>query len=224
MPVQDGRQPTRTMPVRAAYNDWASTYDTAANATRDLDAAVLRAAGLPLAGQAVIEIGAGTGKNTAYLAAHAREVLALDLSPAMLAVACVRVPDSHVRFVEHDVAQPWPAADGRAGVVVGNLVLEHIATLGPVLAEAHRALRPGGTLFLVELHPYRQLAGAQARFDAGDGPVLVEAYRHTVPGYVNTALQAGFTLVRLDEWSDPANSVQPDAPDIPRLLSLRFRA
>ena len=223
MQAEDGRRTTSTMQVRAAYGHWAETYDTAADATRDLDATVLRAAALPLAGQAVIEIGAGTGKNTAYLAAHAREVLAMDLSPAMLALALARVPDRHVRFVEHDITQPWPAPDGGVEIVVGNLVLEHVADLRPVLAEAYRALRPGGTLFLVELHPYRQLAGAQARFDTPDGPVLVEAYSHTVPTYVNTALQAGFTLLRLDEWSDPAAGGGSAAPGIPRLLSLRFQ-
>ena len=214
---------TSTTPVRAAYDRWAETYDTQANATRDLDAVLLRAAGLPLAGQSVIEIGAGTGKNTAHLAAHAREVLALDLSPAMLARARARVPDAHVRFVEHDVARPWPAADGAAGVVVGNLVLEHIADLCPVMAEAHRVLRPGGTLFLVELHPYRQLHGALARFDTGHGTVLVEAYSHTVSGYVNTALAAGFSLMRLDEWSDDPAGGRPAVPAIPRLLSLWFQ-
>ena len=220
---QDRSASASTTPVRAAYDRWADTYDVQANATRDLDAAVLRAAGLPLAGQSVIEIGAGTGKNTEYLAAHARDVLALDLTPAMLARARARVPDAHVRFVEHDIARPWPAADGAAGVVVGNLVLEHIADLGPVLAEAHRVLRPCGTLFLVELHPYRQLHGAQAQFDAGPGKVLVEAYSHTVSGYVNTALAAGFSLVRIDEWSDAEAGDRLAAPAIPRLLSLQFQ-
>ncbi len=131
------------VPARAAYEAWAATYDTQANATRDLDAAVLRAAGLPLNGQTIIEIGAGTGKNTAYLAAHASSVLSLDLSAAMLARARERVPGGHVRFVEHDITRPWPAADGQAGIVVGNLVLEHVAALHPVLAEAHRGPAAG---------------------------------------------------------------------------------
>lgn len=75
MQAQDARPTTSTMPVRAAYGQWADTCDTAAKTTRDLDAAVLGAAGLPLDGQAVIETGAGTGKSTAYLAAHARAVM-----------------------------------------------------------------------------------------------------------------------------------------------------
>ncbi len=191
-----------TAPARTAYEAWAATYDIQVNATRDLDAAVLRGAGLPLEGQAVIEIGAGTGKNTAYLAEHARSVLALDLSPAMLARARERVPGDNVRSAEHDITRSWPAGDGGADIVVGNLVLEHVADLRPVLAEAHRVLRPGGLLFLCELHPYRQLCGAQAQFDDGRRLVLAEAYPHAVSDYVNAALDVGFDLARLDEWRD----------------------
>ncbi len=103
------------VPARAAYEAWAATYDTQANATRDLDAAVLRAAGLSLDGQTIIEIGAGTGKNTAYLAAHASSVLSLDFSAAMLARARERVPGGHVRFVEHDVTAVLWKARGTVG-------------------------------------------------------------------------------------------------------------
>ncbi len=209
---------TEAMPARVGYEAWAATYDTQANATRDLDAAVLRRAGLLFGGEAVVEIGAGTGKNTAYLAAHARSVLALDLSPAMLARAQQRVLDGHVRFVEHDITRPWPAADAEAGVVVGNLVLEHVAALRPVFAEARRVLRPGGVMFICELHPYRQLRGAQAAFWSGGKPVPVEAYVHSVSDYVNAALDSGLEVVRLGEWQDePVGTLEP------RLLSALFR-
>jgi malonyl-CoA O-methyltransferase len=215
---------TAPLPARAAYDEWAATYDAQANATRDLDAAVLRRAGLPLAGRDVIEIGAGTGKNTCWLAEHARSVLALDFSPAMLARARERVRDGHVRFALHDVTRPWPVADEAADIVVGNLVLEHVADLRPVFAEAGRALRPGGLLFVCELHPYRQLQGAQARFPSGEGLVPVEAYPHMVAEYVNGALACGFALLRLDEWQEGAAGPEAATSGLPRLLSALFRA
>ncbi len=80
----------------------------------------------------------------------------------MLARARERVPNSHARFIEHDITRLWPATDERADIVFGNLVLEHVADRRPVLAEAHRVLRPGGLLFLCELLLYRQPRGAQA--------------------------------------------------------------
>lgn len=213
-----------TVPVRDAYDDWARTYDHDANPTRDLDARVLRAAALQLAGARVIEFGAGTGKNTAHLAAGARSVLALDLSPAMLDRARARALGAHVRFAEHDITRPWPAADGAADIVVGNLVLEHIADLRPVFTEVRRVLRQGGSFYMCELHPYRQLRGSVARFARAGGETRVQAFVHTTAEYVMTALAAGFVLTEMAEPGDETSA--PDAPEpaMPRLLALTFRA
>lgn len=154
---------SQPIPTRDAYEHWARTYDTAENRTRDLDALVLRGTELPLSGARVIEFGAGTGKNTEYLAENAASVLALDFSPAMLERARARGLGEHVTFAEQDITQPWPAGDASADLVVGNLVLEHVEDLSPVYAEIGRVLKPGGILFISELHPDRQARGSQAR-------------------------------------------------------------
>jgi|SRR4051812_36170362 ubiquinone/menaquinone biosynthesis C-methylase UbiE len=204
--------------VADAYDRWSRQYDDDQNATRDLDAFVLRQVPLQLAGARVLEVGCGTGKNSAWLVSQARELIALDFSPGMLDVARRRVRSSTARFVEHDITRPWPVESESVDVVVGNLVLEHVHELAPVFAEAARVLRPGGQLFFCELHPYRQLRGGQAHFvDAHtDETVQVAAYRHTVSEYVTDALAAGLTLRALGEWLEP--NAEPGAP--PRLLSL----
>src|SRR5207245_2491950 len=74
------------------------------------------------------------------------------------------VAAEHVRFVQHDLRMPWPVAAASIDVAVGNLVLEHIESLAPVFAEAARVVRPGGQLFICELHPARQRRGGQAHF------------------------------------------------------------
>ena len=206
--------------VADAYDRWAASYDDAPNATRDLDAVVLRRAALRVAGRDVLELGCGTGKNTVWLAEQARHVVAMDFSAGMLDVARRRVRAPTVRFVEHDVRAAWPVDAGSTDVVVGNLVLEHVRDLAPVYAEAVRVLRPGGQLFLCELHPYRQLRGGQAHFtDAATGETVhVPAFTHTVSEYVNAGVAAGLTLRALGEW------LEPDAPagSPPRLLSVLF--
>lgn len=206
--------------VARAYDTWAATYDDDLNATRDLDAAVVRQVPLAVSGADVVELGCGTGKNTAWLAGRARSVVALDFSPGMLAKARARVPDAHVRFVEHDLRDAWPLSAESADVIVGNLVLEHLEQLPPVYAEAARVLRPGGALFLCELHPERQRRGGQAHFqDAATGErTYVPAFRHTIGEYVNSGIEAGLQLRRLGEWLEPGAS--PDAP--PRLVSVLF--
>jgi ubiquinone/menaquinone biosynthesis C-methylase UbiE len=214
-----GSRPTASLTdVADAYDRWSRQYDDDQNATRDLDAFVLRHVPLQLAGARVLEVGCGTGKNSAWLVSQARELIALDFSPGMLDVARRRVRSSTARFVEHDITRPWPVESGSVDVVVGNLVLEHVHELAPVFAEAGRVLRAGGQLFFCELHPYRQLRGGQAHFvdTHTEETVHVAAYRHTVSEYVSEALAAGFTLRALGEWLEP----DAEAGSSPRLLSL----
>jgi malonyl-CoA O-methyltransferase len=206
--------------VAGAYDRWAVSYDTDANATRDLDGEVVRRTLDVGPEHDVLELGCGTGKNTAWLAERGRSVLALDFSDGMLARARERVAGRQVRFVRHDVREPWPAADASIDIVVGNLVLEHVGDLAPVYAEAARVLRPGGQLLFCELHPERQRRGGQAHFtDRATGEAIaVTAHRHTVSEYVNGGIAAGFALRALGEWLEP--EAAPDAP--PRLLSVLF--
>jgi ubiquinone/menaquinone biosynthesis C-methylase UbiE len=207
--------------VTKAYDAWAAQYDSDDNKTRDLDAACLINAGLELAGRRIVEFGAGTGKNTAFLARPAAHVLAMDISGAMLDRARARQLGSHIEYIEHDVTEPWPVRSGSADMVVGNLVLEHIAELAPVFQEAARVLKPGGQLYLAELHPFRQLLGSQARFAQADGTELrIEAWYHGVSDYCAAAREAGLQLLDLREPVDAGSSVGSQCP--PRLLVMQF--
>ena len=217
-------QPFRQPEIAAAYNEWAETYDTNLNRTRDLAGQVLRQVGLNIAGRTVIEVGCGTGRNTEWLArpeAGATNIVALDFSEAMLARARARVRDPRVRFIQHDVREKWPVADGSRELVIAILVLEHVEVLEPFFAEAARSLNVGGELFICELHPMRQLLGGQAQFistQTGERQ-LVTAFLHNVSDYVNVGVAFGFELIHLGEWRDP--DALPN--DLPRLLSLRLR-
>jgi malonyl-CoA O-methyltransferase len=206
--------------VARAYDRWAAQYDDDRNTTRDLDAAVVRRAPLRLAGRDVLELGCGTGKNTVWLANEARQVHAFDFSDGMLAAARRRVQAPNVRFVQQDVRMAWPLAAASVDVVVGNLVLEHVRDLAPIHAEAARVLRPGGQLFLCELHPFRQLRGGQAHFvDPVSGETVhVPAFTHSTSEYVNGGLAAGLVLRELGEWLEPGAPAEMP----PRLLALLF--
>src|SRR5258705_8268803 len=92
------RPTVTTTDVADAYDRWSRQYDDDQNATRDLDAFVLRQVPLHLAGARVLEDGCGTGKNSAWLASQARELIALDFSPGMLDVARRRGRPSTARF------------------------------------------------------------------------------------------------------------------------------
>ena len=204
--------------IRDAYDRWAAVYDSDENPTRDLNAEALRQqSSLKLAGQSVLEIGCGTGGNTVWLAEQAQRVVAVDFSEEMLARARRRAGSANVRFRKGDITQPWPFEAGTFDLVVANLVLEHVEDLSFLFRETHRVTTPEGQLYLSELHPYKQLQGAQARYeDAETGEeVHVSAFRHTTSEFVNGALEAGFALRRMDEWKGEQDT-------IPRLLTLLF--
>ena len=225
--MSDSNDSTESRPADAgaeiarAYDRWARTYDTDANTTRDLDADVLRQSSLAIDDRDVLEVGCGTGKNTRWLAERARRVVAMDFSPGMLDVARGRVPSERVTLVQHDIRERWPVDEASVDLVIGNLILEHVANVAPIFAEAARVLRPGGVMYSCELHPYRQLRGGQAHFtDEWSGEVVfAPAFQHTIAEYVNAAIASGLSIQRLDEWTETGAA----SPAIPRLLSLQLR-
>ena len=205
--------------IAAAYDQWASSYDLEVNRTRDLDRQTLRALLADRSFAHTVEAGCGTGKNTAWLAERSRRVTAQDISTGMLAMARQKLCLGHVAFVQADLqVPPWPVPTAVADLVTFNLVLEHVADLGPVLAEAARVLRPGGTLCVCEWHPFRQYQGKQANFQRDGVVTRVPAFVHHVSDYLAAAQAAGLTLCELREaWHSE------DAGRPPRLLALRWQ-
>ena len=213
-------QPSKKSEIASAYNDWAETYDTDPNRTRELAASVLRQVDLKVAGRNVIEVGCGTGRNTEWLAPQAGEIVGLDFSEGMLQRAQARVSSRNVRFVHHDVRNPWPLPAASADLVIVMLILEHVEEIKPIVTESARTLTEGGELFICELHPMRQLLGSQAQFNnARTGEHhLVPAFLHDVSDYVNAGLAQGFELASLGEWRD----LEAPRSSAPRLLTLLF--
>ena len=210
------------MSVRAAYDNWAATYDTDRNLTRDLDQVVTRRILADRHAATILELGCGTGKNTVFLAQIAGRVVALDFTEGMIAQARIKLTEQGARNVQFSIAdltQPLPCAGDQVDLAVCNLVLEHIADLAPVFAEAYRVLADGGRFFVCELHPFKQYIGGKANFQRGDQQIEIPAFVHHISAFLRSAESAGFTLKRLDEWwhdDDPPTGT-------PRLVSFLFQ-
>ncbi len=204
--------------VQQAYNSWAQQYDSNENKTRDLEARSLRETLAPLSFEHCLEIGCGTGKNTVWLMNKAATVTAVDLSEEMMAKAKEKIDSPHVSFVQADITQPWTFATKQFDLVGFSLVLEHIEQLQPVFEKTAAVLKPGGHLYISELHPFKQYNGSKARFDTADGTQIVTCFNHHITDFTDAATANGLELVTIHEYFD-----EDDRNTIPRLITFLFR-
>lgn len=111
-------------------------------------AAVLSALG-PISGRRIVDVGCGTARLAALLAAHGAKVIGIDLDAAMLAVAATRLPAGLVRAD----AAALPLRDGSVDAAVAVATLEFTTDPEKVLAEMARITRPGGRVVAAVLNP-----------------------------------------------------------------------
>jgi ubiquinone/menaquinone biosynthesis C-methylase UbiE len=205
--------------VQQAYNKWSEQYDTNYNRTRDLEAIALRETLLHLSEAAILEIGCGTGKNSEWFIEKGSQLVGIDLSPEMLAKAKEKVPSENAIFIQADINQEWLfAPDHSFDLVSFSLVLEHIENLDNIFKQAAKKLRPGGMVYVGELHPFKQYAGSKARFETESGLQVVDCFTHHVSDFAQAAKRNALQLVDLTEYFDEDNK-----NELPRLLVMLFR-
>jgi ubiquinone/menaquinone biosynthesis C-methylase UbiE len=205
------------MNIQEAYTRWSDTYDSDRNLTRDLDHQATLHALTGLRYQNIMELGCGTGKNTAFLTQIASHIFAVDFSSGMLRQAKAKIRSDRVFFVVADVTKQWPCKDETFELIVCNLVLEHIEDLSAVFAQVSRALKTGGQFFLSELHPFRQYKGTKANFQSDNEAIEIHAFVHHLSDFTESARANGLSLQMMKEWWHEEDQNKP-----PRLVSFIF--
>lgn len=110
------------------------------------------------------DLGCGTGQVSASLAPFVRRVVAVDSSAAMLGAARGRLAGIETVELRAGELEALPVDDGELDAALLFLVLHYVAEPAAALAEARRALKPGGVLLVVDMAPhdredYRQAMG-----------------------------------------------------------------
>jgi ubiquinone/menaquinone biosynthesis C-methylase UbiE len=206
------------MDTRQAYNVWAEQYDSNINRTRDLEALSLRSTLGPVSFDSCLEIGCGTGKNTIWFIEKASHVTAVDLSEEMLARARQKITSEKVMFKQADIISSWTFTDAVYDLISFSLVLEHIENLDHIFRESAKLLKPGGYIYIGELHPFKQYAGSKARFETEQGLQVVECFNHHVSDFIQSARKHGLAPVDINEYFD-----DNDRGGMPRILTMLLR-
>lgn len=171
----------------------------------------------------MLDIGTGPGHIPLLVAERLADcvVVAVDLSPAMLAIARGKLAGSpHERRIELRLgdAKALELADASFDAVFSNTILHHLADPRPFLREAARVLRRGGALLIRDL--YRPASEAEvdrlvAAHASTAGPVGQELLR--------ASLRAAFTPPELRALADECGLAAADLViDSDRHMSLQM--
>ena len=205
------------MDIGKAYNSWAAQYDSNENKTRDLEALSLQKILQGKSFKNCLEIGCGTGKNTAWLLTICDQITAIDLSKGMLDIAKNKIQSDKVNFIEADITNDWTFAKDAYDLVTFSLMLEHIEDLDAVFQKLAKVSDTGTRVYIGELHPFKQYAGSKARFETETGTQVVTCFNHHVTDFIQAANASDFQLIQIDEQFDDA-----DRSQLPRILNLLF--
>lgn len=179
-----------------------------------------------LADMRVLDLGCGLG----YFAREARargasQVIGVDLSERMLEDARRRTHDADIDYVRASL-EAFEAEPESFHLVASSLALHYIEDYRGLVRRVATWLVPGGRFAFSVEHPIFTAHGSSDWYTDQDGNALhwpvdryrdegerqthwfvdgVVKYHRTVESYVNTLLEAGLQLVRLEEpEADPA--------------------
>ena len=221
--------------VSDGYEKWAPFYD-GPNPAIEAEEPIMHGWFDTIEPGRALDAGCGTGRHTVELLRRGHDVVGVDATRAMLAIAQSKAPSA--RFLLGQFSE-LPVGAGEFDLVTASLALTHIPDLRPAFAEFARVLVPGGDLLITDMHPLATLLGGSAGFRDPDNPNLalpfVPNLQHHLADYVNAAVGAGFRVDACVEAmtpesaivSNPAFAVFPDAvrqafDGLPFILAFRF--
>jgi len=205
------QQPVDTEAIAGQQKHWAATFE----ANPDMYGTEPSAPGLAAAEafaaaghRSVLELGAGQGRDTLYLARQGLHVTALDIAPGTVETISAKARAaglaSLVSVARHDMREPLPLPDDSIDASYSHMLfcmalttveLEHLAL------ELRRVLRPGGLVI------YTARTTADAHHGTGT-PRGDDMYEHGgfIVHFFDQALidrlAVGFTLIDVTDFTE----------------------
>jgi SAM-dependent methyltransferase len=238
----------------AAVHGQDAYYDTdalvaGADTLSDHETAGLREAVGAVAGLDVVHLQCHIGFDTISLARRGARVTGVDFSRASLerAAALARRCGQDVELVEADTTALPPSLHGRFDLAYATVgVVCWIDDIGAWMRSAAAALRSGGRLLLIDIHPLLMmfdsvdplrldfpyaddggrrfdLDGSYADPDVKLGATETVEYAHSLGELVSAAIGAGLRIERLAEHLDLARDPRGDSGLLERESDGRLR-
>ena len=218
MTRQTGADESLVAGIRTAYASGVDAWAAGpATVYRHLADALVAAAGQPLTGRRVLDLGAGTGVASQALANAGAHPVGLDLAVEMLAHRGAERPPG----VAGD-ARALPFRDGAFDAVVAAFSLNHVPDLELALAEARRVTRTGGLLLASTFpsgadHPAKATVEAALEEHGYQRPDWYAIFKDRVAdltgdpdALARAATTAGFTRVRVHDVEVDAGLDRPE--------------
>jgi ubiquinone/menaquinone biosynthesis C-methylase UbiE len=189
--------------IQHQFGAVAANYTTSVVHASGADLAGLIAAAALTGSERVLDVGCGAGHVTIGLAAQARELVAIDLTDAMLDQTRAQVVAkgfTNVRVESADAAK-LPYADASFDIAVSRYAAHHFADPLSCLREVFRVVKPGGRWLLVDVvSPPAPMADTFLN--------AVEILRdpshvrdHSITQWLSMCAEAGFVTQHEQTWS-----------------------
>jgi ubiquinone/menaquinone biosynthesis C-methylase UbiE len=193
------RLPFSVHDVEPGYTMWAPSYDSPGNLVVATEEPIIRSLLADAPRGRALDAACGTGRHAAHLVELGYDVIGVDTTAAMLAVAREKVPAA---TFHQGRLEALPVEDESVDVVTCALALEHVNDLAPVAREFARVLRPGGWLITSDTHPIMREFGVGAFIPQEDGLAALELVRGRVQHvheYLDAYTAAGLAFRRCIE-------------------------
>jgi len=159
-------------------------------------------------GMSVLELGCGTGSFTRELARSGADIVAIDVSPELLAIAKLNCSVPNVRFQIQN-AYSLSYSEAVFDSVVGSSVLHHLE-IEEALRGVYRVLKPEGTICFTEPNMLNPQIAIQKNIPwikqkLGDSPDETAFFRWPLRRLLE---RAGYRDIRVD----PFDFLHPKTP------------
>jgi cytosine/adenosine deaminase-related metal-dependent hydrolase/ubiquinone/menaquinone biosynthesis C-methylase UbiE len=177
------------------FDTWAQVYDEQPNPLLALEQRFLSQILPDINGLHVLDAGCGTGRWLQFLAPRgAASLIGVDSSTKMLHRAADKIGTACSLRLGTCVALPVP--DGTIDLAVSSFVLSYLENLKDFARELYRVTRPGGHIFLTDMHPDTAITCNWTRSFTHDGSTeRVRVNGHSLQTIIDAFKACGFVLL-----------------------------